>query len=839
MENKRLGLVMGVVITTLLACSWRTGPDKHTELEKWPALSPGFAHDAALERKIDGLLAQMNLRDKVAQMIMGEIRSVTPEDVRHYRLGAVLNGGGSFPAQNKGATPAQWRELADAYRQASLDTSSGGVAIPILWGTDAVHGHNNVMGATLFPHNIALGATGNPALIGRIGEATRKEVLATGIHWVFAPTLSVVRDDRWGRTFEGFGEDPAWVATSAEAMVKGLQGAAPGAEFAQQVELIATAKHFIADGGTEGGKDRGDFRGSEAQLRQWHLPPYRAALNAGVQAVMVSFSQWQGKKMHAHRYLLTDLLKGRLGFDGLVVGDWNGHGNISGCSNVSCATAINAGIDMLMAPTGWRGLLENTVAQVKAGDITPTRIDDAVRRILRVKLRAGLFTTQPEANLAVVGSDQHRALAREAVRQSLVLLKNRRQLLPLSPRQRVQVAGDGADNIAKQSGGWSLTWQGNDNLNKDFPGATSIYEAIRKTVTAAGGTVEYNEQGAFEQAPDVAIVVFGEDPYAEFQGDLASLSYQAKSHRDVKLLRRLKDQGIPVASIFLSGRPRLVNKELNASDAFVAAWLPGSEGAGVSDVIFRRPDGAINYDFRGRLPFSWPGSETQASLSRDHEDYQPLLAAGYGLRYGEQDRLPERLVEMPLKTLNVGSEPLVLFERSAVAPWQLYVGDERNWRISVDKQRVATEGSDNLVVTETHQVRAGDARKVHWRGERPGQVYLQDNEPHDLSVFEQQEAVLSMDVNVEQAPVAAVYARMDCGYPCSGKVAIDPWLRQQAQWGWRRLSIDLRCFTRAGLDLSRVDTPFVLMTDGALTLSFNRVQLEPGQADKAELQCAE
>ncbi|NIB42216.1 glycoside hydrolase family 3 protein [Pseudomaricurvus alkylphenolicus] len=816
-----------LILTALLSCSGQISRDPNANLNKWPRLSPHFPRDPTLEQAIDQLMSKMTLRDKVAQMIMAEIKSATPEEVKRYRLGAVLNGGGSSPGQDKRASPAAWRSLAQAYREASLNTDKGGVAIPVLWGTDAVHGHNGVLGATLFPHNVALGATGNPALIKDIAEATRKEVLATGIHWTFAPTVSVVRDLRWGRTFESFGADPQWVATSAKAAVLGLQGVQKGPVYADQVQMLATAKHFLGDGGTEGGRDRGNYSGDETRLRQWDLPPYVAALQAGVQVVMVSLSSWQDRKLHTHRYLLTEVLKGRLGFGGLVVGDWNGHSDVQGCSASRCAAAINAGIDMLMAPTDWRDLLHNTVEQVQAGEIQLSRINDAVRRILRVKLRAGLFDGPALPPLNEIGSSAHRSLARDAVRQSLVLLKNRDQLLPLAPRQRVLVAGDGANTIAKQSGGWSLSWQGNDNTNDDFPGATSIYQAINTLVTAAGGQAVLSEEGEFSRKPDVAIVVFGEDPYAEFLGDLDDLSYQASTHRDVKLLRRLKNRGIPVVSIFLSGRPRLVNKELNASDAFIAAWLPGSEGAGVTDVIFRRPDGNINHDLQGRLPFSWPGGKTR----------ETLFPVGYGLRYGEQDTLPERLAEIETQVLKIGEQPLMLFDGQPIAPWKLYLGNEHNWQVLVDGERVVSEVKANLVATTTRRVRQGDARSLVWSGERAAQIHLQDKTPHDLSPFENRDAVLSIDVKVESAPTAPVVARIDCGYPCSARVEITDWLVRQATWGWRRLNIDLRCFTEAGLNLKRVDTPFVLMTEGELGLSISRVQIVPGQVATADLQC--
>jgi beta-glucosidase len=618
----------------------------------WPRITSKVAVDPVLEERVTALLSQMTLEQKVGQMVQAEIQNVTPADVRQYHLGSVLNGGGSFPQKNKAASVADWLALADAFYDASMDTSEGGVAIPVIWGTDAVHGHNNVRGATLFPHNIGLGATRDPELIQRIGEITASEVVATGIDWAFAPTLAVVRDDRWGRTYEGYSEDPEIVRLYAGPMITGLQGNASSRDFLNSSHVAATAKHYMGDGGTDQGVDQGDNLSSEQQLLDIHAQGYLSALEAGAQTVMASFNSWRGKKIHASSYLLTKVLKERLGFDGFVIGDWNGHGQVQGCSNDSCAQAINAGVDMIMVPEDWKALFTNTVQQVRAGEIEETRIDDAVRRILRVKARAGLFTKgRPSSrrfagNASLVGASDHRNLARRAVRQSLVLLKNGDGLLPLRRNLNVLVAGDGADNISKQSGGWSVTWQGTEVNNEDFPGATSIFSGIQAAVTAGGGTATLSVDGSFGERPDVAIVVFGENPYAEFEGDLDSLSFSAMTGEPLALLRRLNQQNISVVSVFLSGRPLWVNPELNASTAFVAAWLLGSEGGGVADVLFRNTDGAVNFDFTGKLSYSWPKDPSQATVNRNDPDYEPLFPYGFGLTYGDVDTLSDDLPEL-------------------------------------------------------------------------------------------------------------------------------------------------------------------------------------------------
>jgi beta-glucosidase len=647
----------------------------------WPRLKSPLPRDAQMEARISQLLEHMTLEQKVAQMVQADIRSVTPEDVKKYRLGSVLNGGGAWPGNHKHAGVGDWVALADEFYDASMDTAGGAPAIPIIWGTDAVHGHNNVVGATLFPQNIGLGAAHDPGLIERIGQATASEVAATGIDWTFAPTVAVVRDDRWGRTYESYSEDPEIVRTYAARMVRGLQGTPGAPSFLDAHHIVSSAKHFIGDGGT-GGTDRGNNCSSERELRDIHAPGYVAALGAGVQTVMVSYNSWQGEQLHGDRHLLTDVLKEQLGFDGVVVSDWNGIDQVSSCTKDKCARAVNAGIDLLMVPDDWKALIGNTVAQVRAGDIAESRIDAAVTRILRVKMRAGLFakgrpSARPGTRAEAIGAPEHRALAREAVRKSLVLLKNAHDVLPLRPNMNVLVAGDGANDIGKQSGGWTLTWQGDGNTNADFPGATSIFAGVRAAVIAAGGTATLRVDGSFQTKPDVAIVVFGESPYAEWHGDLRSLDFadtplavdmlrpapesnplgyahslqcgpaQARSapapaqkhapRRELALLQALKQRGIPVVAVLLTGRPLWITPELNLADAFVVAWLPGSEGGGVADVLFRKSDGQVNFDFTGRLSFSWPRDASQSAVNRGDAHYAPLYPYGFGLSYCKGD----------------------------------------------------------------------------------------------------------------------------------------------------------------------------------------------------------
>ncbi len=735
--------------------------------DRWPALSNPVAADFAMETVIGELLARMTVEEKVGQVIQGEIRHVTPVDVKAYHLGSVLNGGGSHPGNAKRTDPEDWLALADDYWEASMDTSDGGSAIPIIWGTDAVHGHTNVIGATVFPHNIGLGAARNPELIRRIGEVTAAEIAVTGLDWDFGPVVAVVRDDRWGRTYESYSEDPGIVRAYAAEMVKGLQGVAGAPDFLDERHVIATAKHFLGDGGTTGGKDQGDNLSSEAELRDIHGAGYFSAIEAGVQTVMASFSSWQGRKIHGNSELLTDVLKGRMGFDGFVVGDWNAHGQVDGCSNDSCAAAFNAGVDLFMAPEDWKALWGNTLAQVSSGEISMGRLDDAVRRILRVKMRAGLFergkpSDRPSAgDLELFGSPEHRALAREAVRESLVLLKNNGGLLPLRRDQRVLVAGDGADDIGKQCGGWTISWQGNDNENADFPGATSIWDGIREAVESGGGAAVLSTDGSFEQEPNVAIVVFGEDPYAEFQGDRDTLEYGYSRPGDVKLLKKLQMAGIPVVSIFLSGRPLWVNPELNASDAFVAVWLPGSEGAGVADVTFRAADGSIAHDLRGKLSFSWPRTAIQTPLNIGDEGYDSLFPFGFGLTYADRWDLRE----LPEATGIVGpsSSRTVYFKGGPVAPWKLFVGDGVDWAVPIAGSTTTTRHSDNLVITAVDRQMQADARLARWSGRGVAMVYLRADEAIDLTREANGGIALVFDVLVEEPPSSGVMLGMICG----------------------------------------------------------------------------
>ncbi|MGH8323618.1 MAG: glycoside hydrolase family 3 protein, partial [Steroidobacteraceae bacterium] len=423
--------ILGVAAANIAAAVAPAVPVVHPD--QWPAVPPALAPDPALESRLTALIATMTLEQKVGQLIQPDIASITPEDLRHFALGSILNGGNSSPNGDELAPPSKWLALADRFYDASMDAAHGPHPIPTLWGTDAVHGHNNIVGATIFPHNIGLGAARDPNLVRKIGEITAREVRVTGLDWSFGPTLAVVRDIRWGRSYESYSENPEVVRVYAAAMLLGLQGVPGSPQFLDAAHVIASPKHFVGDGGT-GGKDQGDNTSSEAELRDIDGAGYPPAIAAGAQTVMASFSSWHGVKMAADKALLTDVLKDRMGFDGFIVGDWNAHGQVPGCTKFSCAAVINAGLDMFMAPDSWRELYANTLAQARSGEIPEARLDDAVRRILRVKLRVHLFqegrpSSRPFAGrFELLGAPEHRAVARQAVRESLVLLKNAHHL---------------------------------------------------------------------------------------------------------------------------------------------------------------------------------------------------------------------------------------------------------------------------------------------------------------------------------------------------------------------------------------------------------------------------
>ena len=725
--------------------------------------------------RADAILARMSLERKVAQLIQPDISSITPDDVRKYRFGSILNGGNSGPGGNDKAPAPAWLALADSFWAASTAPQDDGQpAIPTLWATDAVHGHNNIAGATLFPHNIALGAANDPALMRRIGEATAAEIATTGIDWAFAPTIAVSRDTRWGRSYESFSEDPALVARLAVPMAEGLQGKPGTAAFLDQAHGIATIKHFFADGGT-GGIDRGDTRGGMADILRIHAAPYRPAIAAGAQSVMASFSSINGEKMHGNKALLTGLLRDDMHFDGVVVGDWNGHATVPGCSNADCPRALMAGLDIFMVPEDWKGLYETTLREARDGTIPLARIDEAVRRVLRLKLRYGLFDKPRPAmrvlagQWALLGSAEHRAAAREAVAKSLVLLKNN-GVLPIRASAHILVAGKAADSVPMQSGGWSISWQGGGDLtNADFPGATSIYAGIALAARAGGGTAVLSPDGSFARRPDVAVVVFGEQPYAEFAGDRPD--HALHDEEGLNLLRKFHAAHIPTVAVLLSGRPLWVGREIAEADGFVAAWLPGSEGEGLVDVLVGGAKGRPARDFTGRLPFHWPADCNDSAA--------PLLPLGAGGDYAHAPKLP------PLTLSCAGSDSAgaggtTLFQRALGLGVTAFAHSDRGAEVMLPGFTGAT--SDSAVSVTSFDAKAQeDGRKITWSA--PGEVTLRLDPTVDAAG-----QTLEMDYATDPAHAGAVHIDLEAG--AHGVPAVLPPAPDQTGG---HLALPLRC----------------------------------------------
>ena len=766
----------------------------------WPQIaSPDAMTDAETEAMITRLIARMSLEEKIGQMIQADIASILPGDLRRYPLGSVLAGGSSAPLGKPDRSPGKdWADTAMAFEQVAMEERAGHVAIPLLFGVDAVHGNNNIVGATLFPHNIGLGAAHDPDLIRRIGLATSREAAAAGVNWTFAPTVAVPQDDRWGRTYEGYSEDPAIVRAYAGEMTRGLQGE-PGEGTIQDGHIAGSAKHFLGDGGTTGGVDQGDNAASEQDLVNIHAAGYPPAIEAGIMSIMASFNSWHGRKMHGNQSLLTDVLKERMGFDGFVVGDWNGHAQIEGCTATDCPQTFIAGLDMAMAPDSWKGLFETTLAHARAGTIPMERVDDAVRRILRVKAGLGLFDpARPWTNRdGVIGSAEHRAIAREAVRKSLVLLKND-GVLPLKADANLLVAGRAADDIGLQSGGWTLSWQGDGNTNADFPNGQSIFSGIQEAVSAAGGSATLSTDGSFTRRPDAAIVVFGEEPYAEMRGDVRTLEFQAGDKQALELLQKLKAQGIPTVSVFLSGRPLWVNPELNRSDAFVAAWLPGSEGGGIADVLIADADGAPRHDFTGRLSFSWPKTAGQFTLNAGDEDYDPLFPLGYGLSYASPGSVPQ-LGEVAGVDASLTNTSLFFARGRVPAPFA--------WEEGSAAARSPVDGP---------QTQEGAVR-LSWPAGIDATARIAGPEL-DLTRETNAKVLLQIEYRVAQPASGPVTMSLGSG-------AIDASSLFDAAGEWRTVRVPLECFAAAGTDVASVSSPFALTASGPLTVDIADLRL--------------
>ena len=786
------------------------------------------------KKRAEEILSLMTLEEKVGQVIQGDISTVTPEDAKNYNLGSVLNGGNSAPGGGKTASWQDWVDAADAYWRASTDKSDGGLGIPLLWGTDAVHGHNNLQMAVIFPHNSALGATRDEDLLRRIGKVTAHEVKATALDWVFAPTLAVARDDRWGRAYESYSEDQNLVSDLGAAILLGLQGNPDEGTFLGQKRVVATAKHFVGDGGTQYGIDKGDTIGRMGDIKKIHAHPYRAAIENQVQTVMASFSSVNGEKMHGSKSLLTRVLRREMGFNGFVIGDWNGHAEIPGCTATDCPDALLAGVDMYMAPDSWKGLYASLLAQVKDGTIPMARLDEAVTRILTVKIRAGLFEAGlPSARAAVsrktLGSAAHRAVGREAVRKSLVLLKNNDSLLPFNPTGHIAVVGSAANSMAQQTGGWTLSWQGDDNDNAEFETGETIYAGLKSKVEAAGGKISFAPNAAALQgSPDLVIYVFGEKPYAEFKGDMSDLVFEFDDGQALADLKILKKRNLPTAAVFLTGRPLWVNPHINRADAFVVGWLPGTQGAGIADVLAADETGKPVHDFTGKLSFSWPSDGRGAPIDvASNSGVQ--FPFGFGLNYENENNVMASLSEEPgVAAPNGAFDGIIMSRGQAKAPFSLFLGDSSNLKTPASTFLTASLGG--TLNSRGVDFRAQeDARQLTWRGDGRGLLSIQTQRSADFAALGKIEDLnITLRARIDQKPDAAVFWSMGCGDNCGAKLDISKNLAQSAVGEWQELSVPLRCFVDSGLNARAVNAPVLLETNGSMTLGITEISVTKG-----------
>jgi beta-glucosidase len=584
---------------------------------------------SSIDVEVSNLVSSMTIEEKIGQMTQVDYRYLADKsDIKKYFLGSILSGGGSTPPTNQ---PSSWVDLYNSFQEEALKTR---LKVPLIYGIDAVHGHNNVLGATIFPHNIGLGCTNDKELIRDIAAATAAEVKATGLDWTFAPCVAVAQDERWGRTYESFSEDFEIVTELGVAATMGYQG-----RNLNKNSLLACAKHFVGDGNTVFGTgtnwykiDRGDVVVDEEELRNKFIKPFKESIKMGVGSIMVSYNSWKGKKLHGHKYLINDVLKKELKFEGIVVSDWAGINELDKDYKTCIIQSINAGIDMNMVPgslnpddNSYDDFIRLAIESVKEGSISMKRIDDAVSRILKIKKKIGLFDKPIKApkNTNVVGSKKHRNLARKSVRKSLVLLKNKGDILPLDKStNKITLAGEHADNIGYQSGGWTIHWQGGSG---DITPGTTILEAFKSAVSDSS-SIHYSKNGDNLSNSDVIVVVIGEKPYSEGVGDRDTLQL---SIEDIKLLKKVENSNLPYVVVLISGRPMIINQALENSNAFIAAWLPGTEGKGISDVIFG------DHDFTGKLSMTWPKSMKQIPINYGDNEYDPLFEFGFGLSYNK------------------------------------------------------------------------------------------------------------------------------------------------------------------------------------------------------------
>ena len=769
---------------------------------------------------VNNLMKTMSIEEKVGQVIQADLDFIKPSDLRDYPIGSVLNGGNTSPRGELRASPAEWKSLAQEFYEESKKT---GASIPVLWGTDAVHGHSNVFGATIFPHNIGIGAAANPQLVEDIGAAVAEEVLATGLFWTFAPTVTIPQNFRWGRTYEGYSEDPVLVSKLGSAFIEGLQGTKK--EFLNDTKILGTAKHFLGDGGTYLGIDQGDTRANEENMRVIHGEPYFASLNSCVRVVMASFNSWNGSKVHGNKYLLTEVLKEKMNFTGFVVGDWNGHQQVPGCNTGSCPESFNAGVDMFMVPENWKALYKNTVKQVKDGEISKERLDDAVKRILTVKQQLGMFEGRVpnQTKYYEVGLQKNREIARRAVRESLVLIKNNNAVLPIKDQQKILVIGDSADSLKIQTGGWTLDWQGANNTNSDFPGSVTFLQALKEYEN-----LEITHKNSLSNLDlnknyDLVIVAYGEEPYAEGIGDRKNLFY--RDSKTLNTLKRLKRNGNKVVSIFFTGRPLWTNEFINLSDAFVVAWLPGTESRGMTDVLVANEDGSVNYDFQGKLPFSWPSDPNQSTIAF----YDPASDAEFDYGYGLTYKSPKALASLDesFEKSDDYGDLVEIFSGKFNNPFEGFIQENNSPQIKLSSTNNTTQ-NDIVQIDFIDVDKQDDTLRVTFNADgNLNSFHILTTEVIGLEDF--QSGFLNFNARVVESS-GAIFLAATCGFGCMGSIDVTSLLVKSKSFDG--YSVPLKCLTDKGLDLSKTISPMILFGPADLTIDFKNISLSKNSLKK-------
>ena len=769
---------------------------------------------------VNNLMKTMSIEEKVGQVIQADLDFIKPSDLRDYPIGSVLNGGNTSPRGKLRASPAEWKSLAQEFYEESKKT---GASIPVLWGTDAVHGHSNVFGATIFPHNIGIGAAANPQLVEDIGVAVAEEVLATGLFWTFAPTVTIPQNFRWGRTYEGYSEDPVLVSKLGSAFIEGLQGTKK--EFLNDTKILGTAKHFLGDGGTYLGIDQGDTRANEENMRVIHGEPYFASLNSCVRVVMASFNSWNGSKVHGNKYLLTEVLKEKMNFTGFVVGDWNGHQQVPGCNAGSCPESFNAGVDMFMVPENWKALYKNTVKQVKDGEISIERLDDAVKRILTVKQQLGMFEGRVpnQTKYSEVGLQKNREIARRAVRESLVLIKNNNAVLPIKDQQKILVIGDSADSLKIQTGGWTLDWQGANNTNSDFPGSVTFLQALKEYEN-----LEITHKNSLSNLDlnknyDLVIVAYGEEPYAEGIGDRKNLFY--RDSKTLNTLKRLKRNGNKVVSIFFTGRPLWTNEFINLSDAFVVAWLPGTESRGMTDVLVANEDGSVNYDFQGKLPFSWPSDPNQSTIAF----YDPASDAEFDYGYGLTYKSPKALASLDesFEKSDDYGDLVEIFSGKFNNPFEGFIQENNSPQIKLSSTNNTTQ-NDIVQIDFIDVDKQDDTLRVTFNADgNLNSFHILTTEVIGLEDF--QSGFLNFNARVVESS-GAIFLAATCGFGCMGSIDVTSLLVKSKSFDG--YSVPLKCLTDKGLDLSKTISPMILFGPADLTIDFKNISISKNSLKK-------